>query len=172
MNIMNASILVVLFSLTSTITQAAPLTNYVSVGGGALTFDDSVDVVNPTQVYARIGHNFTPHFGVGVEANTSLVEDSLYGLDYSVTASFLYLKGSLPIGSNSKLYAVAGPTYVELTGSLGGISVSTDDNDVGFGVGYEYSFNKRHGVSADYTQYYDDGGVKVYSVNIGYVAYF
>lgn len=158
-----------LFSLASTV-YAAPST-YWSVGGGALTFDDGFDTVEPIQLFGRFGHDFNPNFGIGAEVGVSLVEDKLYGLDYDVTTSFLYVKGSLPMGNNSKVYAMAGPTNVELTGSLGSVSASVSDDDLGLGFGYEKQFNN-HAISVDYILYNDEDGADVYSINIGYVNYF
>lgn len=158
-----------LFSFISGV-QAAP-TSYWSVGGAALSFDDGVDTVEPFQVFGRIGHDFTEYFGVGGEVTASLVEDELYGLDYSVTAGFIYIRGIIPLADGSKIYGMVGPTNVELTGSSGSVSASVDDDDIGYGFGYEKRFNS-NAVSVDYVLYNDDEGVDVYAVNIGYVAYF
>lgn len=146
-------------------------TNYWSVGGGILTFDDGFDTVEPFQLFGRIGHDFNQNFGVGGEVTVSLVEDELYGLDYSVDASFIYVKGIIPIADGSKIYGMVGPTNVKLTGSFGNISTSVDDDDIGFGFGFEKKFTN-NGISIDYVQYNDDDGVDVYSINIGYVGYF
>ena len=36
-----------------------------------------------------------------------------------------------------------GPTNVELTGTLGGLSISADDDDTGIGFGFERSIKTR-----------------------------
>lgn len=160
-----------IFILTFMSGAHAASANYWSVGGGALTFDDGVDTVQPVQVFGRIGHDFTENFGVGIEANVSLVEDELYGLDYSVDAGFIYLKGIIPLADGSKVYGMIGATNVKLTGSLGSVSSSAEDDDTGYGIGYERRFNGG-AISVDYVLYNDNEGVDVYSLNVGYVSYF
>ncbi|MDH5394450.1 MAG: porin family protein [Gammaproteobacteria bacterium] len=150
--------------------HAAPA-NYWSVGGGFMTFDDSVDKIKPIQLFGRVGHDFTENFGVGLEAGFSLVEDELDAVDYSVTSTFLYVKGSLPVGEGSKLYAMIGPTNVELSGEMGGVTVSVDDDDTGIGFGFEKILGA-YSVTADYILYNDNDGADVSAINIGFVGYF
>ena len=144
---------------------------YWSLGGSLLTFDDSVDSIKPIQVFGRLGYDFNAYIGIGIEGGFSLIEDELGGVDFDVTTSFLYLKGSLPIGEDSKLYAMIGPTNVELTGTLGGLSISADDDDTGIGFGFE-KFMDNHSISVDYIIYNNNAGVDVSAINLGFVRYF
>ena len=144
---------------------------YWSLGGSLLTFDDSVDSIKPIQVFGRLGYDFNDYIGIGFEGGFSLIDDELGGVDFDVTTSFLYLKGSLPIGEDSKLYAKIGPTSVELTGTFGGISVSADDDDTGIGFGFEKSMGTRS-ISVDYIIYNDNSGVDVSAINLGFIRYF
>ena len=163
------TLLIILLSLAASV-QAAPA-NYWSVGGSLLTFDDGFNPVEPIQIFGRIGHDFNENIGIGFERGFSLVKDEVLGVDFDVTTTFLYLKGSLPIGDNEKLYAMIGPTNTELTGSLGGFSYSIDDDDTGIGFGFEKSFNSSS-ISVDYIIYNDNDGVDVSAINVGFVSYF
>ena len=144
---------------------------YWTVGGSLLTFDDGFDSVEPIQLFGRLGYDFNANIGIGFEGGFSLVEDELFGVDYDVTTTFFYLKGSMPIGDDAKLYAMIGPTNVELTGSLGGLSISADDDDTGIGFGYEKGLGGSS-ILVDYIKYNDNTGVDVYAFNLGYVRYF
>lgn len=157
-------ILALLISFTAT-AQEEPHA-YWSLGGSLLTFDDGFDSINPKQLFGRLGYDFNANVGIGFEGGFSLIEDDLNGIDYDVSTTFFYLRGGMPVGSDSKLYAMIGPTNVELTGSAGGLSISADDNDIGIGFGFE----KNQGASSffvDYIKYNDDEGVDVYAINLG-----
>ena len=92
-------------------------------------------------------------------------------MDFDVTTTFLYLKGSIPIGDDAKLYAMIGPTNVDLTGSLGGFSASADDDDTGIGFGYEKALGTSS-FSVDYIIYNDNSGVDVTAFSLGFVNYY
>lgn len=145
--------------------------SYYTLGGSLLTFDDGFDTIDPIQVFGRFGYDLNENFGIGIEGGFSLIEDEIAGVDFDVSTTFLYLKGSLPLGDGAKVYAMVGPTNVELTGSAGGFSLSADDDDTGFGFGYEKRLST-HSISVDYIMYNDNSGVDVSAINLGYVSYF
>ncbi|MCH8177917.1 MAG: porin family protein [Proteobacteria bacterium] len=164
-----AGLLTLLISFAAT-AQEGPRT-YWTLGGALMTFDDGFDSVEPINVFGRLGYDFNANFGIGIEGSFSLIEDDFLGVDYSVTTTFIYLKGSLPIGDDAKLYAMIGPSNVDLTGTLGGFSASADDSDTGFGFGYEKALDT-FSISVDYITYFDDFGVDVNAINLGFVTYF
>lgn len=120
-------------------------------------------------MFGRLGYDFNANIGVGVEGGFSLVEEELFGVDYSVTTVFFYLKGSIPIGDGSKIYAMVGPTNTELTGNFGSFSVSADDDDTG--IGFEKALGSSS-FSVDYIIYNNNSGVDVSAINAGYISYF
>ena len=160
---------VLLFSVSSQLRASEGA--YGAVGGGLLTLDDGFDEVKPKQLFGRLGYNFNDYVGIGFEGGFSLIEDEISGVDFDVTTIFFYLRGSVPVGENSSVYVLVGPTDVELTGSAGGTSVSVDDDDTGIGFGFETPLES---VSffVDYITYFDDDGVDVTSINLGVVSYF
>ena len=145
---------------------------YGAFGAGILTFDaGGSEDVEPTQLVGRLGYNFNDYVGIGFEGGFSLIEDEIFGVDFDVTTTFIYLRGSLPLGERSSVYALIGPSNVELTGSAGGLSISGDDDDTGVGFGFETELDT---VSffIDYITYFDDDDVEVTSINLGVVSYF
>ena len=164
-------ILALLFSFSFTAPAQAEPSSYWTLGGSLLTFDDGFDTIEPVQIFGRLGYDLNANIGIGVEGGFSLIEDELAGVDFDVTTTFLYLKGSLPVGDGAKIYAMVGPTNVELTGTFGGFSASVDDDDTGFGFGYESKLNS-HSFTIDYIMYNNNTGVDVSAINVGYVSYF
>lgn len=169
MKIIIAGILASFISFAAS-AQEGPRT-YWTLGGSLLSFDDGFDTINPIQVFGRLGYDFNANVGIGAELGFSLIEDEVLGVDFDVTTTFFYLKGSIPVGEDAKLYAMIGPTNVELTGSFGGISASADDDDTGIGFGYEKS-SGASAFSIDYIIYNDNTGVDVTAINLGFVNYF
>ena len=164
-----AGVLASLISFAAT-AQESPRT-YWTLGGSLLTFDDGFDTINPIQVFGRLGYDFNANIGIGAELGFSLIEDEVFGVDFDVTTTFFYVKGSIPIGDDAKFYAMIGPTNVELTGSAGGFSASIDDDDTGIGFGYEKALGTSS-FSVDYIIYNDNSGIDVNAINLGYVNYF
>ena len=138
---------------------------YATLGAAFLTFDDGLDTIEPTQIIGRLGYDFNENIGIGVEGGFSLIEDELYGVDFDVSTLFFYLKGSLPVSEDVKIYGMIGPTNTEVTGSSGGISVSADDDDTGIGLGFEKALESS-AFSIDYIKYNDNDGVDAYAFNI------
>ncbi len=64
-----------------------------------------------------------------------------------------------------------GLTKVELTGTLGGVSVSADDDDTGIGIGFEKAIDS-YSISVDYVIYNDNSGVDVSAINLGFFRHF
>ncbi len=170
MNKLIAGIFTLLISFAATAQEEKPKA-YWSLGGSLLTFDDGVDSIEPIQVFGRLGYDFNANFGIGVEGGFSLIDDDIGGVDFDVTTIFFYLKGSIPVGDDAKIYALIGPTNVEVTGSLGGFSLSADDDDTGIGFGFEKVIDS-YSISVDYIIYNDNSGVDVDAINLGFAKRF
>jgi len=169
MNKLSAGILTLIITFAAT-AQEAPRA-YWTLGGSLLTFDDGVDSIEPIQVFGRLGYDFNANFGIGVEGGFSLIDDEIGGVDFDVSTIFFYLKGSIPVGDDAKIYAMIGPTNVELTGEFGGFSISADDDDTGIGFGFEKAIDS-YSISVDYIIYNDNSGIDVSAINLGFVSYF
>jgi hypothetical protein len=147
---------------------------YFGFGGSVFRADDGTDSIQPLNVYGRLGYDWVSWFGIGIEGSTTISKDdidSLPGVDFSVSTTFVYLRFGIPVASKSKIYLMAGPSRVELRASGGGASASVDDDDIGIGLGYEHNFDG-YGFTVDYIQYYDNNNVDVGAVNIGLIGYF
>ena len=147
---------------------------YFAFGGSAFNFDDGTDSVQQLNIYGRLGYDCVSWFGIGIEGSTTLGKDdidSLPGVDFSVSTTFVYLRFGIPVGSKSKIYLSSGPSRVKLKASGGGASASVDDDGLGGAIGYEHNFGT-YGFTVDYTQYYNKDNVDVGAINLGLIGYF
>ncbi len=167
-----ACMFILLTSFTATAQERSGF--YMSVGGSLPEFDNGTTTINPINVYVRVGHDFNKYIGIGLEGNFSLIEDGiLSGISFGINSYFAYLKGGIPIGENTRIYAMVGPSNVEITGNAFFILSATEEyNDIATGIGFEYSFGPKNSFTADYINYYDKGGVDVSAFNLGYIGYF
>ncbi len=144
---------------------------YAAIGLGVLEFSNGGALIRPKQMQLRVGYDFNEYIGLGYEGGFSVRKDQLAGSDYEYDTSFVYLKGSLPINKHAALYILAGSAEVELTRSSGGTSVSTTDEDTGFGFGLEMlEGNVRFFL--DHITYFEDNDEYVDSLNLGAIISF
>jgi hypothetical protein len=147
---------------------------YFGFGGSVFRADDGTDSIQPLNVYGRLGYDWVSWFGIGIEGSTTISKDdidSLPGVDFSVSTTFVYLRFGIPVASKSKIYLMAGPSWVDFEGNSVDHSTLLDDDDIGIGLGYEHDFDG-YGFTVDYIQYYDKNNVDVGAVNIGLIGYF
>jgi hypothetical protein len=156
----------------------------VSVTG---TVSGSGDV-SPFNVYGRLGYNFTRYIGIGFEGGGTLLEDDIQGfdasgnpasIDFGISTLFGFLKLMAPIGDKTRIYAMVGPANVKLKASTGGGSISGDDDDTAYGIGFERDLDG-YGFTVEYIQYYNEDimvngtniDFKVEGLSIGLIGYF
>jgi len=160
-----AGILTLLLSFAVS-AQEGPRT-YWTLGGSLMTYEVGSVSLEPINVFGRLGYDFNENIGIGFEGSFSMLEDDFLGLDWSITTTFIYLKASMPVGDDAKIYAMIGPSNVELSASSGGASGSADDSDTGIGFGFETG-----SYTVDYINYYDKNGETFSAINLGFVNYF
>lgn len=152
---------------------------FFGVGGGFVSFDDSVDSVEPVNLVLRGGLALSEFIEIGAESSTTFVEDDFMGVDYTVDTTFIFIKANLNLSERTRIYAMIGKSSVELARGVGSTSVVFDDGDTGFGFGAQFTLNQNSAYFVDYISYYDDdqfdgipADVTVDGLNIGYLAYF
>ena len=176
---MKKIVLAILLGLTPFSVSQADKGWFLGGGGGFMTFDDGFDSVDPLNLFVRGGYSFGQYFEIGGEYSFTLSSDSVGPVDFDVDTTFVFLKGKLPVSDSTQLYALVGPSTVDLTGSLGNVSASFDDSGTGVGVGVQFQTSGSTYFHIDYIKYYDDdqfdnvrADVSVDAINIGFVNYF
>lgn len=152
---------------------------FFGVGGGFVSFDNSVDSVEPVNLVLRGGLALNDFIEIGAEVGNNLAEDDVSGVDYTVDGTFIFIKANLNLSEGTRVYAMIGKSSIELTQGAGSASVVFDDSDTGIGFGLQFTLSPKSSYFVDYISYYDDdqfdsipGDITVDGLNIGYLSYF
>ncbi len=152
---------------------------FVGGGGGLISFDDGVDVVDTGNLFVRLGYSLGDYVDIGVDYSATLFTDDINDVDHDLDITFAYVKGNIPINDNSKLYLMLGATRVKLTEAIRNSSDSFEDDGSGVGFGIQIQNNTGSYYTAEYLIYYDDNKFDNFNVdvmssglNFGFVKYF
>jgi opacity protein-like surface antigen len=148
---------------------------YIGLDGSSLAIENSLDNdLNPRGMRLRLGMPIAPmidvelHVGGGSDSETKAAD--------KFTAMYVgaFLKGYLPIGQRSALFALAGFTGVDLSQRINGQEFSDARSGFSYGFGLETEISQRLDLSADYVSYVRDDGpfAEVSAVNLGIKFYF
>ena len=168
-----------LFISSSTSGIAEPAWFY-SIGGSFVSFDGEDGTLEPVNALLRGGLSISEYIDIGVESNTTLSDDDISGVDFDVDMTFVFIKAKLQVTQGTEIYALFGPSSIELVQGSGSSTITLDDSDTGFGFGVQFfTGGNNSAYLIEYISYYDDdqfdsvsGDVTVDSINIGYVSYF
>ena len=144
---------------------------YVEGGLTQLTLSGGGFSVKPSNALIRVGYQFTKNFSAELLGAASVSSDTLDGASFKVDSAYgAYLKGQVEVAPRFELFARVGWVHATLTGSAPGISLSSSDSSVLYGVGAQYQFTKNWNLQGDYASYYDKSGdtIKGPSLGIGY----
>ena len=166
---MKYSILIFLALLFSTASQAENW--YVGGGAGLINSDDGEDIIEPTNLYFRIGYQFNQNFNIGLESSVTVVPDQIPNapdVDLSVDTVTFYIRGGAPITDSIFVYAQFGQTNTEITAELNGFEFSVDDDDSMIGIGAEIDLtSKSNYLAINWSRYNSSDGVDITGFNIG-----
>ncbi len=139
----------------------------LAISSAQLTADGNS--IKPLNVNGRLGYDFNPYIGIGIDAGFTIMEDdnNTHGIeDAGIDTLFGYLKLGVPLKGKSKIYALVGPANVDGQASVNGTAGSVSDDDIAYGVGFQ-KYLDGFGFYVEYIQYYDEDNVTVNNTNIG-----
>lgn len=152
-----------LLSLTLIIASGiAQASGYVAIEGSAGSLDvdpSTTNDIEPGGLRIRLGtriddtFDMEMHFGFMRDNNT----DSFDHLDASFAG--VYLKGYLPVGYNSALFALGGMTVLELGQDVSGQRFTDSRGGFSYGFGLETQLSENTDLTADYMRYIADDGL-------------
>lgn len=152
---------------------------FVGGGGGLVSFDDEVDVVDTGNLYLRLGYSLGGFIDIGFDYSFTILTDDINDVDHDLDIAFAYVKGNIPISDTSKLYLMLGATKVKLTEGIRNSSDSFEDDGRGFGIGIQVQNDNASSYTAEYLIYYDDEEFDGFNVdvvsssfNLGFIRYF
>ena len=151
---------------------------FIGGGGGLVSFDDEVDIVDTGNLFVRGGYSLNDYIDLGADISFTLITDDINDVDHDLAVTFVYIKGNVPVSDDSKLYLMFGATRVKLTESIRRSSDEFEDD--GNGVGFGIQLDSRDGgfYTVEYLQYYDDefdninADVSSRGINFGFIQYF
>jgi hypothetical protein len=162
---------------------------YFGVGYSQATYSEpGVPDFEPSMLGLRAGYYINENFsvegrlGIGIGDDTQTVTLFVPGFgtftgDVTVEIDSLigvYAVGHLPVSSSVGLYGFLGFNKAEITAtaSSGGTSYSysDDDNDMAYGVGVDFNISPSSAINLEYGNFYDDSGVSVDAITIGFTA--
>ena len=134
-----------LLSVTALMLSGSVLAQTGYVGGGLALVDYSEvgvsDEASLTAIYGRLGTNFNENFsgeirvGLGLGSDTVFIDPLGFDADIKLNNLFgVYVKGGVPISDALFPYVVLGYTRGEVEASALGVSISSSESDVSFGL--------------------------------------
>jgi len=148
---------------------------YIALDGSAVTLGEGFDdELNPRGGRLRLGLRISNLFDVEVQAGLSSERDAAPFDSVDVAWGGAYLKGYLPVGERSALFALGGVAGVDITQSIGEGEFSDERGGFSFGAGLETGLSERLDISADWMRYVDGEGAfeSVDAVSLGLKLYF
>lgn len=126
----------------------------------------------PTVLVLRGGRELAPHISLEGRIGVGIADDErpVYGtpLTLGINKMFgIYVKGALPLGGSSALYAAVGYTTVDVSASVYGVSASDDDSDSSLGLGLDIGIGDGVSLNLEQMRYTDvDGEISGTSLGV------
>lgn len=154
---------------------SASASSYIGLDRSSVAFDHSDQTdISATGMRVRLGlrvsdgFDLEAHIGGGANSSTQAFDE--------IRASYmgLYLKGYLPVGHRSALFALVGGAGVDFEQTIGPGKFNDDRAGFSYGFGLETQLSERLDLSADFMRYSldDDEFSEVSAFNIGLKLYF
>ena len=161
--------------LLTAVTAWAHADEYIAIEGIAGTLDNPSNAeIDPSGIRFRLGTRIDQDFDLEVQFGF-LGDSSTENFD-DLNAAFAgaYLKGYLPVGHNSALFALGGFTAVELTQEVNEQKFSDSRSGFSYGIGLETKLTENADLTADYMRYIAEDGLFEHfsAVSFGIKLYF
>jgi len=153
----------------------ASASSYITFEGTSVSVEENLDGdLNPVGFRFRLGTpvgdnlDIEGHFGFAGDSRPTAYEE--FGSSYAG----VFLKGYVPIGFNSALYALGGYSMVALSQTVNSREFNDERHGFSYGVGLETSLSERIDLTADYMRYVRDEGLfeDISAVSFGLKFYF
>ena len=146
---------------------------YGEVAYHALNVDESgIENLSIGALGVTLGYEAHPNLAVEAMLAVGVQDDSVTVSGIRVEGQLdnsmgLFLKPKLRVADGLELFARLGWAHSKITVRALGVSLSDDGNDLAYGLGAQYSFNKNMYVTGSYMNLYNKNDFKVDGWNIG-----
>ncbi|MCW8827899.1 MAG: porin family protein [Gammaproteobacteria bacterium] len=147
--------------------------DYVGIQYAELTASlNSDDEANPQVAVARFGKQNTDYLAFEARIATNIDTDSTTIAGVSTDFELDRLAGlygvlRYPFADTASVYGVLGATHGKITKRVPGDSVSGDDEDISYGLGFDLSFAHNYSVNIEYMSYLDEKDIELTSLAVG-----
>ena len=149
--------------------------SYIGLDWTSFDVENTIDDdLTPKGARLRLGFRFSDVFDIEAHLGSTDDNDSLVYDEFRLAFAGIYLKGYLPFGQRSALYAMGGMASTMYEQTINGRELSDSEADFSFGFGLETQLTHYLDLSADYMNYTSDigGFSEVSAVNVGLKWYF
>lgn len=139
--------------------------------------DGLSDSANLVALYGRLGTEFTENFSAEIRVGTGLADDKVSvptvigAVDVNVELNYFYgayVRGTIPIADAFYPYAIVGFTRGELEAKALGLSESSSEDDVSFGVGADIRLTSNTDLNLEYMNYIDKNEASIDGFSLGF----
>lgn len=154
--------------------------SYVGANLASLDYSEEWGAIQaePLAGYVRLGAFINDYLSGELRLGTGLDDDSVVyqgvGVDVELKSLYgAYLRAGLPVSDVVYPYALIGYTRAEVRATVPGVvAVTESGSDVAFGLGVDFNFPGNFSLNLEYTNYYDDDGVEIDAMSIGFATRF
>lgn len=145
-------------SLAVSSSMYAKADTYIGLDGAAMAVQSTDnEELHPIGMRVRMGvrlnelFDIEAHLGGGTDSENSAFDS------FSTTYAGAYLKGYLPFGHRSAVFALAGLSGITHSQDINGRSFTDSQSGFSYGFGMETQLTDRLDLSADFMRYNNDG---------------
>lgn len=159
------------------VSGVAKADSFIAIEGSSLTLSDQTDNshnLKPAGLRLRLGSAVSNLIDVEGHFGFSFEDDTESGEELQTNYYGIYVKGYLPVGAHSALFALAGMSTVNLKQTIGNRELDDSRSGASYGFGMETRLTEHADLTADYMSYIRDEGrfEEVSSFNFGIKLYF
>jgi len=154
---------------------AGPYTGlYAGVGYHMGSYDESgIPTLNPSGLKFEVGKYFMPNVAVEGQLLVGTGSDNYFGVDLKLKNILsIFVRGDLALSPTIRGYGLLGVSSGEFEASGFGLSASTTDSSLSYGIGAEFDLGNSFSITGEYVSYISASAYDYSGINVGVVKRF
>jgi len=167
-------IIAALFGATTAMAAGPNTGIYAGVGYHMGNYDESgIPTLNPTGLKLVAGKYFMPNVAVEGQILVGTGSDNYFGVDLKLKHMLsVFLRGDLALSPTIRGYGLLGVSSGKLEASGFGLTGSTTDSSLSYGIGAEFDLGNSLSITGEYVSYISITDYDYSGINIGVVKRF